>query len=304
MRCTTRLKKIDVTLGAWNQIDKKSARAAFNRAAPSYDSHAAIQRQVSDHLLEGLDVINIRPERILDLGAATGYNAGKLAERFTRAHHLLLDSSTAMLSRARAKAPRWRSKRRYICAEIDALPLSSESVDLIVSSLAFQWSNDLDRVFAECRRVIRPNGLLIFSSPGPDTLYELREAWRSVDDVPRINQFIDMHDVGDALIRAGFASPVLECDRLTATYADVFAVMRDLRGIGAVNSLSGRKRGLSTARSVERMAAAYETYRSAGRLPATYEVVYAHAWCPNASDRRQDGSTVATFPFADLKRRP
>jgi len=285
-------------------IDKKRARAAFDRAAASYDEHAAVERAVADHLLECLDVISLKPEAFMDLGTATGYCAAALAERYRRADGLLLDLSASMLTEARTGAPRWRSRLRYVCADIEALPLKDGAVDLIFSSAAFQWCNDLDQALTECRRVIKPGGLIMFSSFGPDTLKELREAWRVIDDSPRINQFIDMHDVGDALIRAGFSSPVLECERLTATYADAHALMRDLRGTGAVNALRGRRRGLSTARELQRVIAAYETHRQNGTLPATYEVVYAHAWCPGAGERPQDGSTVATFPFANLKRQP
>lgn len=285
------------------RINKQRMRAAFDHAAISYDEHAALQRAAVDHLLDSLDVINLQPQRIADLGAGTGYCAAGLTRRFPKAENVLIDLSHNMLLRAREKAPRWRSKQRFICADIDALPLGDASVDLIFSSLSFQWSNDLDIVFAECARILKPNGLLIFSSLGPDTLSELRTAWQSVDATPRVNQFIDMHDVGDALIRSGFTSPVLECDRLTLTYDDAFAVMRDLKGIGAINSLEGRRRGLLTTRDMKRMANAYEDFRTNGRLPATYELVYAHAWRAQSGDRPQDGSTVATFPFAELKRR-
>ena len=208
-----------------------------------------------------------------------------------------------MLTFARSKDRSWRSRQRYLCADAEALPVANDSVDLVFSSLTFQWCNDLDAVFAECCRVLKPNGLLLFSSLGPDTLHELRAAWAAVDPSPRINQFIDMHDVGDALIRAGFSSPVLECDVTTVNYDDVYGVMRDLRGIGAVNSLNGRRRGLSTPSDLKRMALRYEDYRRDGRLPATYEVVYAHAWCPDHDTRAQDGSTVATVPLADIRRR-
>jgi len=285
-------------------IDKHRTRQAFDRAASSYDAHAAIQRHVADHLVESLDVMNLTPRTIIDIGAGTGYCAGALRRRYTRAQLLLVDFSAAMLEAARAKAPRWRSRQRYICADAEGLPFADASADIVFSSLTFQWCSNLDAVFAECRRVLKPEGLFIFSSLGPDTLHELRAAWRVVDAAPRVNPFIDMHDVGDALVRAGFAGPVLECDVLTATYDDATAVMRDLRGIGAVNTLGGRKRGLSTRNDIRRMSEAYDTFRIDGRIPATYEVVYAHAWRPGADARPQDGSTVATFPFSQLTRRP
>ncbi len=284
-------------------IDKRRARATFDRAAAHYDEHDAIQRLVADRLDDALDVIRIRPRRILDLGAATGYCAGLLERRYPGVECILFDLSPGMLAVARSKGRRWRSKRRYVAGDAESLPLATGCVDVVFSNLALPWCNDPDRVLAECRRVLRVDGLLIFSSFGPDTLCELRRAWRAVDDSPRVNQFIDMHDVGDAVVRAGFASPVLSCDALTATYPDVYAVMRDLRGIGAVNSLRGRRRGLSTARELRHMAQAYDAYRVDERLPATYEIVYAHAWVAAPGARPQDGSTVATFPLNQLGRR-
>lgn len=284
-------------------IDKKRARQSFDRAVATYDEHAALQRLVVDNMIESLDIIRIDPKIILDIGAGTGYCARALDRLYPRARTVLVDLSPSMLIYASSKDTRWRSHQRYVCADAEALPIAPGSVDFVFSSLTFQWCNDLDGVFAECRRVLKPEGLLLFSSLGPDTLRELRVAWSAVDSSPRINQFIDMHDVGDAMIRAGFASPVLECEMTTVNYDDVFGVMRDLRGIGAVNSLRGRRRGLSTRSEIKRMSEHYEQYRCEGKLPATYEVVYGHAWCPDPGARAQDGSTVATFPFADIQRR-
>lgn len=284
-------------------VEKQFVRRASDRAVGTYDDHAALERLVVDNLLENLALIRIKPNTILDIGAGTGYCARGLVRRYPRAHTLLVDLSPLMLAYARGQRPHWRSRQRYVCADAEALPVRDSSIDFVFSSLTFQWCNDLDRVFTECHRVLKPNGLLLFSSLGPDTLYELRESWAAIDESPRINQFIDMHDVGDALIRSGFSSPVLECDPITVNYDDVNAVMRDLRGIGAVNSLRGRRRGLSTRRKLDRMAQHYEKFRCDDKLPATYEVVYAHAWRPAANSRPQDGSTVATFPLIELRRR-
>jgi malonyl-CoA O-methyltransferase len=285
-------------------IDKKRARQSFDRAVATYDEHAALQRLVVDNMIDSLDIIRIAPKIILDVGAGTGYGARVLERLYPRARTVLLDSSTSMLAYAKSKDTRWRSRQRYLCADAESLPVASASVDFVFSSLTFQWCNDLDSVFSECRRVLKPEGLLLFSSLGPDTLRELRDAWSAVDHAPHINQFIDMHDVGDAMIRAGFASPVLECEITTVNYDDVFGLVRDLRGIGAVNSLRGRRRGLSSRTEIKQMSKQYEEQRRDGKLPATYEVVYGHAWRPMTGDRVQDGSTVATFPFADIQRRP
>ncbi len=142
-----------------------------------------------------------------------------------------------------------------------------------------QWCDDLDAVFAEVRRVLKPGGLLTFTTFGPDTLMELRRAWSSVDGYVHVNQFLDMHDIGDALVRAGLAEPVLDVERYTLTYPDAIVLMRDLKAIGAHNVTAGRPARAHRPRSrLPRMCAAYEAYRRDGRLPATYEVVYGAAW--------------------------
>ena len=158
------------------------------------------------------------------------------------------------------------------------MPLADASVDVVYSNLMLQWCDDLDALFAEFRRVLKPRGLLTFSTFGPDTLKELRAAWASVDGHTHVHRFIDMHDIGDALVRAGLSEPVLDVERFTLTYEDVQALMRDLKAIGAHNAAAGRAPGLTGRGRLRAMSAAYERYRSAGRLPASYEVVYGQAW--------------------------
>jgi malonyl-CoA O-methyltransferase len=284
-------------------LDMRAVRRAFDDAASTYDLHAALQREVADRLLARLDYTTVKPSLILDLGAGTGYCTRLLEQRYPRAHIALADLAPAMLSAARGSAPRFFSKRHYVCADARALPLAPASVDLIVSSLTFQWCEDLGAVFAGCARVLRPGGLLLFSTLGPDTLHELRAAWRAVDDAPHVNRFHDMHIVGDALIHGGFSSPVMEREDLTVTYHDVLSLMRDLKGIGAHNAHQQRARALYGRRQLARLAEAYERFRRDGLLPATYETVYGHAWAPQSGTRPQDGSTVATYPISELKRR-
>jgi malonyl-CoA O-methyltransferase len=284
-------------------IDKKRAQMRFNNAAATYDNHADLQRYVVDNLVENLDAIRISPNSILDLGAGTGYCARELTARYPKTPITLLDVSPEMLKHARNNAPRWFSRERYVCADAESIPIANASVDFIFSSLTLQWCNRLDDVFKECHRVLKPNGLLLFSSLGPDTLHEFREAWETVHPRPRFNQFIDMHDVGDALIRAGFAGPVLACDNMTINYPDVHSIVRDLRALGATNSLNSRSRGLLTPRVFNRVVDHYDKRRQDGKLPATFEVIYAHAWRPDRDTRPQDGTTVATFPFTEIGRR-
>ena len=286
-----------------NTLDTLRVQRAFDKAAPSYDKYAVLQRTVADHLLEILDIFTTKPAQVVDLGAGTGYCTSALQKRFPKAKLTLCDISRQMLKVARSKPRRWFKTPRYVCANLNALPFAQNSVDVFFSSLAFQWCNDLDRLFKHCKDALKPDGLLIFSSLGPDTLRELRESFAAVDTNPHVHDFIDMHDVGDALVRAGFAAPVLQTDRITMTYQTMQDVMRDLRGIGAVNQASSKSRGLSSRQKFSAAQEHYEQFRHDDLLPATYEIVYAHAFSPNNRDPRQDGSTVASFPLHQLQRR-
>jgi len=283
-------------------LDRKRVAAAFDRAAASYDKHAVLQRTVAERLAERLEVMRLEPEWILDAGAGTGTGARLLRERYARSRVLLVDFAPGMLQTARRKARKWFSRERYLCADTAALPLPPASVDLVFSSLALQWSLDLDAACAELRRVLKPGGLLMFATFGPDTLHELRRSWAEVDRNVHVHAFMDMHDIGDALIRAGFSSPVLDVERITLTYRDVYTLMRDLKNIGASNASAGRAPGLTGRHALASLQAAYEQHRADGVLPATYEVVYGHGWAPERDTRPQDGSTVATFPLSRLKR--
>lgn len=285
------------------ELDRKEIRRAFDQAAETYDTFAVLQREVGDRALSRLSYMTIEPKLVLDLGAGTGYCARRLEDLYKHARIILLDIAPSMLRIARSQARRWFSRTYYVCGDAPHLGIQTDSVDFIFSNLVLQWCPDLPAVFRECVRVLRPGGLLLFATLGPDTLRELRHAWSLVDDLPHVNLFLDMHDVGDALIRSGFSAPVLDRELLTMSYKDLNDLMRDLKGIGAHNSLEGRRRGLTGTAMLKGLRAAYERYRSEDRLPATYEVVYGHAWAPTANTRPQDGSTVATFPFKHLTRR-
>jgi malonyl-CoA O-methyltransferase len=178
-----------------------------------------------------------------------------------------------------------------LCADMQRLPLATNSIDLLWSSLALQWAQDLEATLRGLHRVLAPGGLLIFATFGPDTLKELRTAFAAVDDAPHVNRFVDLHDIGDMLIHAGFANPVMEMEMLTLTYADLKTLMRDLKGIGAHNAATMRSRGLFGKSAWARLEQAYESQRAAGRLPATYEVIYGHAWAGDKT-RRDDGRQV------------
>ena len=267
--------------------DKARVRASFEKAAASYDSAAVLQREVSDRMAERLQYIKFQPKVVLDAGAGTGYGAAQLRAQYPEARVLELDLAQAMLQASRAKQQSgdgllkklFRPSQPWqVVADIERLPLADASVDMIWSSLAIQWVNVPDGVFAEFRRVLKPEGMLMFSTLGPDTLHELRDAFAGVDRATHVNQFIDMHDLGDALMRAGFAEPVMDMEKIVLTYERARDVMADLKAIGAHNATSGRGRGLMGKHAWQRVEAAYESRRRDGKLPATYEVVYGHAW--------------------------
>jgi malonyl-CoA O-methyltransferase len=274
-------------------LEPAIVRRSFDRAAKTYDAAAVLQTEVRNNLLERLQLVTLVPGVVLDAGAGTGFGSRALKRRYPKALVVALDSSPLMLQSA-GKQQSWLRPFARVCADAQALPIPDGSIDLIVSNLMLQWC-DPDTVFAEFRRVLKPQGLLSFSALGPDTLRELRLAWGGIDAHSHVHQFIDMHDLGDALVRNGFAGPVLDVERITLQYLDVRKVAADLKATGAHNVSAGRARGLTSPRKFAAMQAAYEQFRQEGRLPATYEVVFAHAWAPAHAARRgrTDPSSVS-----------
>jgi malonyl-CoA O-methyltransferase len=259
------------------RLDPAGMRAAFDRASTRYESAARLQARVAEELLARLTSFAFEPEVVLDLGAGTGRAARQLKRRYPRAQVLALDLSLGMLHQARRHQHLWRRFAR-VCADAQRLPLATASVDVVFSNLMLQWCQPLDAAFREVRRVLKPAGFFAFSTFGPLTLDELRRAWAATDSHSHVNHFIDVHDVGDALVRAGLSEPVLDVDRLEVAYPDALALMRDLKAIGAHNVTAGRPRTLLGRARLRRMQAAYEELRRDGALPATFEVIYGAAW--------------------------
>lgn len=274
------------------RVDRRAMRRAFSQASGEYDQYAVLQAEVRSRLLERLELFKVEPSVVLDLGSGTGHASAALHQRYPQAQVVAMDAALGMLQQARTLQGGWFGLRRKrftsVCADAYRLPFKDASVDMVVSNLMLQWCDPLDGVFAEVRRVLKPGGVFSFASFGPDTLRELREAWAAVDDHVHVNRFIDMHDVGDALMRAGLTEPVLDVEHLTLTYQDAMTLMRELKAIGAHNVAAGRRPGLTGREALKQMTQAYESQRRDGVLPASYEVVYGHAW---GSDQPMDKSS-------------
>lgn len=285
-------------MNADHTLDKRQVRRAFDRAAASYDQTAVLQREICDRMLSRLEFIKFSPASILDAGSGTGYGHRKLADSYPSAKLYALDIAINMHLQARPPVTGWKrwlpitsQQVNYICGDIEQLPFSEKSVDLVWSNLALQWCNNLEHTFAEIHRVLRGDGLFMFSTFGPDTLKELRQAFGHVDGYRHVNHFIDMHDVGDLLLHNGFSTPVMDMEYMTLTYDEVIDIMRDLKDIGANNAMRGRRSGLTGKDAWQKAINQYEMLRNDGLLPATYEVVYGHAWKPK---RRESVLTPET----------
>lgn len=274
-------------LQIFNQAD---VRRAFDRAAERYEQFAVLQNEVCNRLLEKLDVVKITPEFILDAGTGTGKAIPALFERYKKAQLVALDLSEKMLGKSGRHGGFFRAPH-LVCADIERLPFADDTFDLVFSSLSMQWCNDLNAALLEAKRVLKPGGLFVFSTFGPDTLKELRYSWNKVDEFNHVNQFIDMHDIGDALLQDGYAEPVMEAEVMTVTYDTVDEIMHDLKAIGAnvtaANAQGKRSnKGLTGKSVLQTVRQAYESFRQDDVLPATYEIVYGHAWKPVQSDKK------------------
>ena len=278
-------------------VDPAAVKRAFARAAPKYDAAAVLQREVAARMLSRLDVVKLAPAAILDAGCGTGEGSLELAARYPDARIVGIDFAHPMTAAAQERVRRSRSLYRrllapiarvrgagpqFVCADLNALPFSGVTFDLAWSNLALQWVNDLPRAFAEMRRCLKVGALFTFTTFGPDTLKELRAAFARAAGPgaahTHVSRFVDMHDIGDMLVAAGYADPVMDMEYLTLTYATPAALMRELKALGATNATRGRARGLTGRRRFANVVAQLEKLAVDGRVPATFEIVYGHAW--------------------------
>lgn len=284
------------------ELDPREIRRSFTRAAAGYEEAAYLQREVADRLLERLELIKLEPARILDLGSGPGRAAEALKRRHRKAQVIALDLAPPMAALAAGRS-RWLRPVEAVCADAHRLPLASSSVDLVFSSLMLHWIGNRDACFDELRRVMRPGGLVLFTTFGPDTLKELRESWAVANGHTHVHRFDDMHHIGDELVQAGFHDPVMDCETLTVRYPEARDLMRDLKAIGAHNAGTDRPRGLTGRRRFRHVLDHYERFRDDGMLPATWEVVYGHALAPEEGQpRRTEGGQEASFSVENLRK--
>lgn len=253
-----------------HDIDQTGLRQANDAIAAGYDAADFFCAEARERLFERLGLMDVRPERILDIGAATGAGAAALRKIYPTAMIISLDWSEGMLL---------ASESERICADAHQLPFADASFDMVVSNMMLPGCAIPEQVFHEAHRVLKHPGLFLFSTLGPDTFKELRKAWGVVDNAPHIHSFADMHNVGDALVQAGFREPVMDVEHLTVTYAEVGKLVHDLRAVAATNRLQNRRRGLTTPRLWKTMLTKLEASRNeAGRLPVSTEIITGQAW--------------------------
>ncbi len=268
-------------------------RKNMNQAVNSFDAAAVLYREVTDRLLERLDYIKIAPECVLDLGCKTGYSLEALKQRFMQTSFYGYDPAMAMLNCLQEKD--FAAGIELICADYDLFPLRSSMADMVVANLSFHFSPDMAKTLQECYRVLKPGGLLLFSTFGPDTLKELRESFRQFDPLPHIHDFLDMHDVGDLLVKSHFSDPVMDMEYITMKYERVERLLLDLKELGSANVRLDRRAGLMGLNAWQKSLNYYQhQFAENNKIPATHEIIYAIAWKSEkpASSVNESGEVV------------
>ena len=275
-------------------IDALTVRRLFANPA-RVEGSDFLCREIASRMHDRLELVKIAPQRVLDAGCGAGADLALLQKDYPAAQVIGIDAAFAMAAAARgqAAAPALRSLNQMLSRLLPAkagvdvlagdfgnLPFGPNSLDLVWSNLALHWHPQPDRVFAEWRRVLRVEGLLMFSNFGPDTMRELRTAYAEVDEHPHVLPFVDMHDFGDQLVEAGFSTPVMDMEVIKVTYDTAEAMLADVQALGG-NPLATRARGLRGRAAQTRLLAALEKGRDAtGKLVLSFEVIYGHAFRP------------------------
>ena len=273
---------------------------AFNAHAGEYEQAARVQHEIGERLLERLQYLKINPRYILDLGCGPGYFSAQLKKRYPRAHVIGFDLAYAMLQRAKTKQG-WLKKWGLVNGDMTAMPFATGLFDLVFANQVIHWSPSLPMVMRELNRIMNVNGCLMFTTLGPDTFCELRQAFAAVDNHAHANVFSDMHDIGDVLLAERFIDPVVDMDRLSVHYSTFLQLVRSLKAQGVRNINAGRNPGLTGRQAWRNFEAAYSAFRTEqGKFPLTYEVVYGHAW--KGEQRITDKGTETLISVAQLRK--
>ena len=264
-------------------LEYEAIRKSFNAVAEQYEDNAILQKEVLFRLLERLEdekKLNsqLKPLHVLDLGCGTGWAIPEIIKIFPDVKISAVDFSQAMLEEVT------KSRNvKLLCADVHHLPLVDSSVDIIFSNMLLHWSNEQD-VFKEAMRVLKPGGLLIMSCLGETTLVELKQAWLNVDKHSHVHDFPALHNLGDDLLKKGFAEVVVNAEIITLTYKDIIALMKDIKASGGHNSIEGRNKGMMSTAMLNQLTKGYEVFRDEKRLPASYEIVYLRAIKPQVKE--------------------
>lgn len=270
---------------AMSAIDHSHVRRRFDRVAAGFDAADFVHTLTRDGLFARLEPMATTAKLVVDLGCGTGSARRQLEKSFAGALVIGCDLSLAMLLQASRKR-RLFSRPGVVQADALGLPFADQDVDVVFSNMVLPWIGDIAAAFAEVRRVLRKDGLFVFSTLGPDSLQQLRHAVQQADPASPVQNFPDMHDIGDAAIASGLREPVLDVDRLTVTYPTATALFADLKKTGAGNSLRNRRRTLSGKSRFQAVQQALDAGRSADMIGIDLEIVYGHCWGAGASAPR------------------
>jgi malonyl-CoA O-methyltransferase len=268
-------------------------------AATTYDQSAFVQKEIGQRLIDRLSLLKTPPQTILDVGAGTGFLTRQLQQKFPNSHIIGLDLASGMTRFAKSKQPwqLWKNRPFYLCADMESLPFSAQRFDLIFSNFTLQWCFNLEQTFAEFMRVLKPHGLLFFTSLGPQTLHELKQSFAAHSPFTHVNEFMDMHDYGDLLVKTRFSDPVMDMEMIRVTYPQVKHLLQDLKATGARNLNPQRQKGLSSKHHFSRMIKAYAAFKQLDNLyPATFEIIYGHAFRAQQSVYQQDDDGLVRIP--------
>lgn len=260
-----------------NSISKIAVARQFSRAKESYNENALLQKEIGYRLLDRLEIETIQPKMILDLGAGTGYFSQPLLQKYSNIKLISLDIAQGMLEHAKMNfdLAQFTSAPWFVVGDAEQLPIQNHSIDLVFSNCTLQWCTNLPQLLNEIMRVLSPNGLFIFSTFGPDTLKELRNCIQKIDQTRALHPFLDMHDIGDMLLHAGFVNPVVDVEMFALLYNQFQELRMDLKKIGAsYPSKSAFNRDFTSSNILKE----YEQFRNNEQLlPATFEVIFGHA---------------------------